>query len=85
MSKRLQVVLDDAEYREIRSVARQARLSVSEWVRQALRAARREVPSVDADRKLQAVRAAVTCDFPTADMDVMLREIEAGYGTDEDA
>ena len=76
--------MDDAEYREIRSVARRARLSVSEWVRQALRAARREVPSVDADRKLQAVRAAIAYEFPTADMDAMLREIEAGYGTDDD-
>lgn len=77
--------MDDEEYREIRDVARRARLSVSEWVRQALRAARREVPSADADRKLQAVRASVAYDFPTADMDVMLQEIEAGYGSDEDA
>ena len=75
--------MDDEEYREIRDVARRARLTVSEWVRQALRAARREVPSADADRKLQAVRASVAYDFPTADMDVMLQEIEAGYGTDE--
>jgi hypothetical protein len=85
MSKRLQVVLDDAEYREIRGVARRARLSVSEWVRQALRDARRRVPSGDADRKLQAVRAAVAYDFPTADIDQMLREIDAGYGSDTDA
>ena len=83
MSKRLQVVLDEEEFREIRSVARRARMSVSEWVRQALRAARREVPSVDASRKLEAVRAAVAYDFPTADMDRMLREIETGYGVDE--
>ena len=83
MSKRLQVVLNDAEYREIRSVARRAHVSVSEWVRQALRAARREVPSGDAERKLQVVRAASAYDFPTADMDQMLREIEAGYGVDD--
>ena len=85
MSKRLQVVLDEEEYREIRAVARRARLSVSEWVRQALRAARRQVPSRDAGRKLEAVRAAVAYEFPTADMDEILREIEAGYGTDADA
>ncbi len=82
MSKRLQVVLDDEEYGEIRSVARRARMSVSEWVRQALRTARRELPSRDADRKLQAVRAAVANEFPTADIDRMLREIEAGYGSE---
>lgn len=85
MSKRLQVILEDEEYREIRSVARRARLSVSEWVRQALRAARREVSGGDPGRKLEAVRAAVAYEFPTADMDRMLREIEAGYGGDEDA
>jgi hypothetical protein len=84
MSKRLQVVLDDAEYQEIRGVARRARLSVSEWVRQALREARRRIPSGDADRKLQVVRAAIAYDFPTADIDQMLREIDAGYGSDSD-
>lgn len=84
MSKRLQVILGDEEYREIRSVARRARLSISEWVRQALRAARREVSGADPGRKLEAVRAAVAYEFPTADMDRMLREIEAGYGADED-
>ena len=78
-------VLRDDEYAEIRDVARRARLSVSEWVRQALRAARREVPSAGADRKLQAVRAAAAYTFPTADMDQMLREVEAGYGGDEQA
>jgi len=77
--------MNDAEYDEIMTIARRAQVSVSEWVRQALRAARREVPSVDADRKLQAVRAALGYDFPTADMDLMLREIEAGYGVDENA
>lgn len=82
MSKRLQVVLDEEEYREIQDVARRARLSVSEWVRQVLRAARREVPSEGADRKLQAIRAAIEYEFPTADIDRMLREIDAGYGED---
>lgn len=79
MSKRLQVVLDDAEYREIRQVARRHRMSVSEWVRQALRRARRSEPLKDADRKLDAVRAAVRHEFPTAEIDEMLAEIERGY------
>ena len=37
MSKRLQVILDDAELREIQRIARRQRLTVAEWVRQALR------------------------------------------------
>ncbi|MBW3554752.1 MAG: hypothetical protein KY466_14660 [Gemmatimonadetes bacterium] len=40
MSKRLQVVLDGEEYAEIGRAAEEARLTVSAWVRQALREAR---------------------------------------------
>ena len=40
MSKRLQVVMDDAEYDEIQQAADARRLTVSAWVRQTLRAAR---------------------------------------------
>ncbi|MEE8192803.1 MAG: hypothetical protein V3T74_08670 [Gemmatimonadales bacterium] len=79
MSKRLQVVFDDAEYREIRKIARRHRMSVSEWVRQALRSVRRSEPLQDADRKLEAVRAAVRHEFPTAETKKMLAEIERGY------
>lgn len=79
MSKRLQVVLDDAEYGEIRRIARRHRMNVSEWVRQALRRARRSEPAVDSGRKLQAIRSAFQYEFPTADIDQMLEEIERGY------
>lgn len=79
MSKRLQVVLDDAELAEIRRAARRQRLSTAAWVRQALRAARRAEPQVDAKRKLAVVRAAVKHDFPAPDVDRMLAEIERGY------
>lgn len=85
MSKRLQVVLDEEEYAEIRRAAGRHRLTVSEWVRRTLRRARAAEPSVDAGRKLEAVRAAVRYEYPTADIAQMLREIEAGYepGSDE--
>jgi Arc/MetJ-type ribon-helix-helix transcriptional regulator len=79
MSKRLQVVLDDGEYREIQQIARRQRMSVSEWVRQALRRVRRSEPVRDAEVKLEAVRAALRHEFPTADIDRMLAEIERGY------
>lgn len=79
MSKRLQVILDDAEYREIQRSARRHRVSVSEWVRRSLRRARKAEPSVEAGRKLDVVRGAVRHEFPTADIDEMLREIERGY------
>jgi hypothetical protein len=79
MSKRLQVLLDEAEFREIRALARLQKLTVAEWVRQALRAAAKGVPRSDARRKLAVVRSAARHAFPTADIDRMLGEIERGY------
>jgi hypothetical protein len=79
MTKRLQVLLDDPEWREIQRAAKARRLSVAEWVRQALRAARRKEPSGDLDRKLAAVRAGTRHGFPTTDVEQMLDEIEQGY------
>jgi transposase-like protein len=79
MSKRLQVVLNDREMKSIREDARRHGMTVSEWVRQALRRAGRESSSREPARKLAAVRAATRHSFPTADIDQMLAEIERGY------
>jgi hypothetical protein len=79
MSKRLQVILDDAELAEIRKLARRQRLTTAAWVRQALRAARRGEPGAEASKKIAVVRAAVGHAFPTADIDRMLAEVEEGY------
>jgi hypothetical protein len=79
MSKRLQVLLDEAELRDLQEAARRQGVPVSEWVRQALREARRREPQGDLDSKLRAVRAATRHNFPTADIDQMLAEIERGY------
>ena len=77
MSKRLQVLLDEKEYLEIQGVARRHRMTVAEWVRRALRKARRD-PSGTVEFKLRAIAKASRHEFPTADIDVMLREIEDG-------
>lgn len=79
MMKRLQVLLDEAEWAEIKAVADQERVTVAAWVRQVLRAARRQAPRQTADRKLAAIDAACRHAFPTADIDVMIAEIERGY------
>jgi predicted RNase H-like nuclease len=79
MSKRLQVLLDEAELRDIQRLARAQRMTVAEWVRRALRAARRREPLREAGKKLDVVRAAAGHSFPTADIDAMLGEIEGGY------
>ena len=41
MSKRLQILIEEEELREVRRAAGLARVSVAEWVRAALRAAAR--------------------------------------------
>lgn len=80
MSKRLQVLLDEAEIRGIQRAARAKRMTVAEWVRGALREARRREPLGDVGDKLAAVRRAARHEGPTADIAQMLSEIEKGYG-----
>ncbi|MGC1759028.1 MAG: hypothetical protein WA742_06710 [Candidatus Cybelea sp.] len=85
MSKRLQVILDDREYRDVQRAAKVRRLSVAQWVRDALQAARRREPAGDLERKLHVIREAAKFEFPTADIDRMLAEIERGYETERRA
>ena len=77
MPKRLQVLFDEEEYREIQGEARRQRVTVAEWVRQALREARSNSPGT-VDAKLRAIADASRHRFPTAGIDTMLEEIEAG-------
>lgn len=79
MTKRLQVLLEDPEYRDIQRIARSRRMSVAEWVRRALHAAKREEPLGDVAKKIEALHASLKHEFPTADIDQMLDEIEQGY------
>jgi hypothetical protein len=79
MTKRLQVILQDPDYRDIQRMARSRHMSIAEWVRQALDLARRREPVHDTAKKLAVVRAAVQHNGPTADIQVMLAEIERGY------
>jgi hypothetical protein len=83
MTKRLQVILQDPEYREIQRAANAQRMTIAAWVRQALAMARRREPVGDSGKKLDVVRAATRHSYPTADIDTMLAEIEHGYGVTE--
>ena len=80
MSIRLQVVMENTELEAIRAAALERGMTVSEWVRETLREARRKVSDGDAERKLAAIRAADRHAYPTADIDQMIAEIERGYG-----
>jgi hypothetical protein len=78
MSKRLQVIVDDAELRGYRRAAKRAGMTLSEWVRQTLRRAERETDVGDPRRKLEAIHRAALVNGPTADIEQMLAEIEQG-------
>ena len=79
MGKRLQVVLDDADFEELTDLAAREGMTRSEWVRQVLARARRERTVSDPSRKLEAIRAATRHAFPTGDVSEMLAEIAQGY------
>ena len=81
MTKRLQVTVTDSDYRQIQRMARSRRMSIAEWVRQALEPVVRRESLGDVDKKLEAIRAAAQHNFPVADIDQMLAEIGKGYGT----
>ncbi len=83
MTQRLQVLLDDSEFDDIRRIARRHHMTVAEWVRQALRAARRDEPGAEPQRKLLVLRESVRHAYPTADIDQMLTEIEGGRFADD--
>lgn len=78
MSKRLQVILNEDEYEEIRATAQRQRMTVSQWVRQSLREARAGGPRRTAEEKLEVLRRAVESEFPTGDIEEMLDDIERG-------
>jgi hypothetical protein len=79
MAKRLQVILQDPEYREIQRAARSRHMSIAAWVRQALELARRQTPTGSTANKLERIRVAAEYQFPVGDIGKMLNEIEAGY------
>jgi hypothetical protein len=78
MTHRLQVLLDDSEFNEIREIARRHRMTVAEWVRQAMRMARREEPTYGLDQKLAVLREASQYAFPSGEIEDILADIERG-------
>lgn len=80
MTKRLQVLLDDDDLREIQRLARRHHLTTAEWVRRSLQAAREADGGSDLGQKLAAVRTAAAHAFPAPDIEILLDEIERGYG-----
>lgn len=75
MSTRLQVLIPETLDRQIRKAALRRRLSTGAWVREALERALAE-PSKGGDPLAQLAELGA----PTADIEQMLAEIEAGRG-----
>jgi hypothetical protein len=82
LSGRLKVLFARDELAEIRGIAKRQQTTIAEWVRQASRNARLETSPVDPKRRLAAVREAACGAYPSADMPLMLHEIEGGYLSD---
>jgi len=79
MSIRLQVILDDDEMQELKRRAEQEQLTVSAWVRRAIKHEMRERPGRRASEKLDTIRMSASYEFPTGDYESMAAEIETGY------
>lgn len=73
MSSRLQIIVPERLEQDVRRAARRRHLSTSAWVRQAIeRHLVDDQPATDPLDRLAALGA------PTADIDQMLEEIDAG-------
>jgi len=93
MSRRLQVVIPDADLERYTRTAQAAGMSISEWARQALRAAAREASSGDIEAKLALIRKAASLETGGREVDIetmlaqteagRLAEIEASMGADD--
>jgi hypothetical protein len=80
-TKRLQVLMDEAELKRIQRLARREHVTTAEWVRQRLREAQDERGRPDTAAKLAAIQTAYRFQppAPAPDIEQMLAEIEAGY------
>ncbi|HUG48176.1 MAG TPA: hypothetical protein VMP67_07155 [Candidatus Limnocylindria bacterium] len=81
MSKRLQIVMPDEEYRAVARAARRRGRPIAQVVRDSLRRtlAEEEV-QVDPERRIAAVLRFARFNGPTGEIDALLDEIERGRG-----
>lgn len=80
MSKRLQVLLPDDEYRRIVRAARDRGKPISQLVRDGLRRELDAETEVDPAQRIAAVLRFARFAGPTGDIDQLLGEIEQGRG-----
>jgi hypothetical protein len=81
MTKRLQILLDDAELRTIQRLARLDKLTTAEWVHRCLSEGVGAGARSDAATRLAAIHAAYrhVSTLPAREIDQLLDEIGRGY------
>jgi len=78
MSKRLQVILPEEEYRALAETARRQGTTVARVVRESLRRTLAEETGPDPEERIAAVLRFARFAGPTGDIDQLLAEIERG-------
>ncbi len=79
MSKRLQVLFSEDEYQKLKRHARQARQTLGEWVRCALRRVTDQESIQSPEQRLKVLRHASSFEAPVSSIEEMEKEIESGY------
>ena len=73
-----QVSLEDEEYEDIKHIASRRNMTAEQWIEATVSEAR-----VDYHRRVERIRRVIEetshLNFPTADIEDMLKEIESGY------
>ena len=82
MSKRLQILLDDSEYKELQRASRREKKTVASWVRQRIRGSLQEQAPEDPDKKLARILRFAKYSGPTGDIETLLAEVEKGRQTE---
>lgn len=78
MSKRLQVLVPDSEYKELQRIARAEHQNVAEWVRESIRVMlQKRRPKSSSERIASILKFARYCG-PSGDIDTLLEQIEKG-------
>jgi hypothetical protein len=78
MSKRLQILLPDDEFKDVQRVSRRLKCSVAELVREGIRARLAAEVREPPEHRIARVMAFAKHTAPTCDIDQMLAEIESG-------
>lgn len=78
MSKRLQVLLPEKDYRALAVVSRKESKTIAEWVRESIRRRLKAAEPPSPEKKLSKILKYARYSGPTGDIGQILSEIEKG-------